>query len=102
MHHASDLVQVLQSPGNLDDDVPRKVLAEVREPDDLVEQLAAGCQLKDDVVVLFRFGKVDEVDDVGVLELAHDLDFFQNVCSLRLMSARSWNIKCGVCRHLSS
>ena len=41
MHHASDLVQVLQGPGNLDDDVPRKVLAEVREPDDLVEQLAA-------------------------------------------------------------
>lgn len=96
MHDASDLVEVLQGPGDLDDDVPRQVLAEVGEPDDLVEQLAARCQLEDDVVVLFRFGKVDEVDDVGVFQLAHDLNLLQNIRSLWPVSARSWNMKRGV------
>lgn len=75
-------VQVLQSLGDLDDDVTRKVLAKVRELHDLVEELAARCQLKDNVVVLLGFGEIEEADDVGVVEFAHNRDLFEDVCAL--------------------
>jgi hypothetical protein len=61
------LVQVLQRLGHLDDGVAGQVLGEVRQTDDLVEQFASGAQLKHNVVVLPRLGKVDELDDVGVV-----------------------------------
>lgn len=99
MHHASDLVEIFQSLGHLYDDVPRQVLAEVSEADDLVEELAAWRKLENDVVVLFGFGKVDEVDDVGVFELAHDLDLLQNVRSLRPVSVQpghEWSVTIAV------
>ncbi len=60
----------------------REVLAEVSEPDNLVEELAAGRELQDDEVMLLRLGELDQPDDVGVIELAHDLDFFEDVRSL--------------------
>jgi hypothetical protein len=75
-------VQVLQCLGDLDDGVSRKILGKVGQADDLVEQLATGTQLEDDVVVLLGFGEVDEFDNVGVVELAHDLDFLEDIGSL--------------------
>jgi hypothetical protein len=97
MDHASLFVEVLQGLRNLHNDVPREILAEVGQSDDLVEQLAAGRQLEDDVVVLPRLGKVDELDDVGVVELLHDLDFFQDVGPLRgVVSFRSKLASAGV------
>lgn len=59
--------------------MPGELLAEVREADDLVEQLAARRQLEDDVVVLPRLREVDELDDVRVIDLSHDLHLFQDV-----------------------
>jgi hypothetical protein len=62
--------------------VPRKILGEVGQADDLVEQLATRTQLENDVVVLLGFGEVDEFDNVGVIELAHNLDLLKDVGSL--------------------
>ena len=47
-----------------------------------MEQFAARTKLEDDVVVLARFGKVNQLDDVGVVKLTHDLDFLKDVRSL--------------------
>lgn len=44
-----------------------------------MEELATGRELEDDVVVLLGFRKVDELDDVGMIELPHDLNLFQDV-----------------------
>lgn len=82
MHNTFLLMQILQRLGHLRYDVTREVFAEVGEPHDLVEQFATWCKLQYDVVVLFRFGEVDELDDVGVIKLAHDLNLLENVRSL--------------------
>lgn len=47
-----------------------------------MEELATGAQLQYDVIVLFRFGEVDQADDIGMVQLAHDLNFFEDVGSL--------------------
>jgi hypothetical protein len=48
-----------------------------------VEKLATRTKLENDVVILAGFGKVDQFHDVGVVQIAHDLDFLEDVCSLR-------------------
>lgn len=48
-----------------------------------MEELASRAELKDDIVVLARLGKIDKSDDVGVIQLAHDLHLFEDVGSLR-------------------
>jgi hypothetical protein len=48
-----------------------------------VEKLATGAQLENNVVVLARLGEVDELDDIRVIQLPHDLNFFENVGTLR-------------------
>ena len=49
-----------------------------------MEELSARAQFENDVVVLPGLGEVDEADDVGMVELSHYLDFFEDVCSLWL------------------
>lgn len=82
MHDTCLLVQILQRLGDLDNDVSREVLAEVGQANDLVEELATRTKFEDQVVVLPRFGEVDQFDDVGVVQLAHNLHLFEDVCSL--------------------
>lgn len=82
MDNALLLVQVLERSGDSHDDMARKLLAEVGQSYDLVEQLATGSQLQNDVVVLLGLGEFDELDDVGMIELAHDLDLFENIGAL--------------------
>ena len=82
MHYSSLLMQILQSLRHLQDNMPRQLFAEVGESDDLVKELTARAELEDDVVVLSRFGEVDQADDIGMVQLPHDLDFFQNVGTL--------------------
>lgn len=82
MHNTSFFMQILQSVGHLRDDVTCQVFAKVRKTDDLMEELAAGAQLQDDIIVLAGFGEVDEADNVGVVELPHDLNLFQDVGAL--------------------
>lgn len=82
MNYTLLLMQILQSLCYLCDNMPGEILAEVRQTHNLVEQLAARCQFKDDVVVLARLGEVDKLDDVGMVKLAHDLHLFQNIGSL--------------------
>lgn len=87
MDSAAFFVQVLEGLCDLHNDMSRQFLAEVSEADDLVEQLAAVRQLENNVVVLPRLGKFDELDDVRVVELAHDLHLFQDVGPLSWWSA---------------
>lgn len=47
-----------------------------------MEQLTARAELENDVVELRGFRKVDESDHVGMVQLAHNLDFFQYIGSL--------------------
>lgn len=70
--------------------MPRKVFAEVCESDNLMEEFTTRAELKDDVVVLSRLREVDELDDIGMVDLSHDLDFFQDIRALenRLLLAR--------------
>ncbi len=82
MHHAFVLVQVFHSIRDLRNDMSTEILAEVGQPDDLMEELAARAELQDNVVVLTRFGEVDEFDDIGMVQLSHDLNLLENVRSL--------------------
>ena len=75
-------MQILQGRRNLKNNVSRKVFAKIGKTHDLVEELAAGAELEDDVVVLTRLGEVNELDDVRVVELPHDLDFLEDVRAL--------------------
>lgn len=52
-----------------------------------MEQFTARGKFKYDVVILSGFGKIDEFNDIRVIELAHNLHFFQDVCSLSFMLA---------------
>jgi len=47
-----------------------------------VEKFATRTQLKNDVVILLRFAELNELNDVGVIKVAHDLDFLQDIRSL--------------------
>lgn len=86
MHNTLFLVQILEGLGDLKDDVPRQVLTKVREPHDLMEKFTAWGKFEDDVVVLFRFGEVDELDDVGMIKLTHDLNLLQDIRALQTRS----------------
>ena len=44
-----------------------QVFAEVGQSNDLMEELAPRAKLKDDVVILARFGEVDEPDNVRMI-----------------------------------
>ena len=82
MHDTSILVEIFQRIRYLYNDVSREVFTKVSQTDNLVEKLATRAQLEDDVVVLPGLGEVDQVDDIRVVELAHDLNFFEDVGSL--------------------
>ena len=83
MHNTGLLMSVQKCVCHLFDDVSGKVLAEVRKADNLVEEFATWAEFEDDVVILFGFGELDKLDDVGVVNLSHDLDFFEDVCALQ-------------------
>lgn len=82
MNNALVFVQILERLGNLDNDVSRQLFAKVGEANNLVEQLATRSKLENNVVVRFRLGKVNQLDDVGVVKLSHNLDFFEDVGTL--------------------
>jgi hypothetical protein len=75
-------MEVFYRLGDLYDDMTSQILAEVGQTHDLMEQLAAGTQLQDDVVKLRRLGELDEFDNIWVIQLAHYLDFFQDIGAL--------------------
>ena len=90
MYYTGLLVEILQRFGDLGDDVAREILAKVGEANNLVEKLATRAKLEDNVVVLPCLLELDELDNVGVVDLAHDLHLFENVGTLlgaRLTSA---------------
>ena len=92
------VVQMLESPGNLGDDVAAKILGKVRQSHDLMEQFAAGAQFQDKVVISLLLLEIDELDNIGMIQSAHYRHFFENICPLvRITSARlesgKWRIK---------
>ena len=86
MHNTSFFMQISQGFCNLDDYMSTKVFGEICQTHNLMEKLATRGKLEDDVVVLSRFGKVDKLDDVGMVQLSHDLDFFEDIRSLQARS----------------
>ena len=82
MHDTSFFVEILQSLGNLRNDMSRKILAEVGQTDNLMKQLATWAEFKHDVVVLPRFLKFDKLDNVGVVDLTHDLTLLEDIGAL--------------------
>jgi len=87
MYDSGLLVKIIKSFCHLHNDVPREVFAKVSQTDNLVEELAARTQLQDDEVVLSAFREIDEADNVRVVQLAHDLDFLQDVRPLIPMTS---------------
>ena len=75
-------MKIFKSLGYLSDDMARQILAKVGKSDNLMEKLAAWRKLEDDVIEFLRLGKLDEFDDVGMVQLPHDLDLFQDVGAL--------------------
>jgi hypothetical protein len=76
-------MQVFNGLCDLDNHVSAQVFAKVCQSHDLVEQLSTRAELENDVVILSRFGKVNQLDDVWVVEVAHNLDFLQDIRSLQ-------------------
>lgn len=76
-------MEILNSFCNLCDDVTTEFLAKVCQSYDLVEQLSTWAEFENNVVELGRFGEIDQLDNVGVIELAHNLNFLEDVCSLK-------------------
>ena len=79
MNNASLLVQILKRIRHLHDHVSAQVFAKVRQANDLVEELASRAQLEDEEVVLLGLGELDQADNVGVIQLSHDLNFFEDI-----------------------
>jgi len=90
-------VQVTDRVGDLTNDVSGQVLGEISEFDDLVEKFSSlhHCKsvtdkglvflqltFEDQKVELIALGKADELDDIGVIDTSHDLNFLEDVCSL--------------------
>lgn len=82
MNNPGCLMEVLNGFGDLFNDVSAEVLTEVGQSHDLVEELASGAELQDDIVILSGFGEIDQLDDIRVVEVAHNLDFLENICTL--------------------
>lgn len=92
MHNTCFLVQILQRLRHLKDDVPRKVLTEVGETNDLMKEFSTRAKFEDDEIILPGFVKVDEFDDIRVIQLPHDLNFLEDVRALYtlLISGCPW------------
>jgi hypothetical protein len=84
MNNTCFFVQILECLGDLNNDVSGEVLAKVCQTHDLMKQFAARAQFKDDEVVLPRFMEVDELDNVWMVELSHDLYLLENICALQV------------------
>lgn len=82
MDDTTFFMQIQEGFCDLSNDMTTQVFAEIGQTNDLMEQFASRAKLQDNIVVLPRFGKVDKSDNVGMIKLSHDLDLFQNVCSL--------------------
>lgn len=82
MNNPGCLMKVFNGFGDLFNDVSAEVLTEIGQSHDLVEELASGAKLQDDVVILSGFGEVDQLDDIGVVEVAHNLDFLKDIRTL--------------------
>lgn len=72
MYHTLLFVQIPQRLRNLNNDVPTQILRKVRQPHNLVEQFSAGAQLENQVVISFGLLKVDELDNIRMIQSLHD------------------------------
>lgn len=56
--------------------------AEICHLDYAVKQLAAIAKLHDKEIIFFGLSKLDQLNNVGMSNVSHDLYFFQNICPL--------------------
>lgn len=99
MNHTRGLVEVLDGLGDLGDDMATEILREIGQTDDLVEQLPTGAEFEDDVIILARLGEVDEFNDVGMVDLSHDLHFLEDIGALWMELAQIPVVASETCRN---
>jgi len=75
MNNAHLFVQIFERLCNLYDDMSREFFAKVGQADNLVEQFTTGCKLQYNVIILPRLKEINQSNDIGMIELAHDLHF---------------------------
>jgi hypothetical protein len=73
------LVEIFKSLGHLNNDVSGKLLAKICQADNLVKKFTTWGKFQNDVIILPRFGEFDELNNIGVVELAHNLDLLQDI-----------------------
>jgi hypothetical protein len=82
MDDSGFLMQVFQCFCNLENYMTRKIFAEVCKANNLMEQFSARTEFENDKVVLARLVEINQLDDVGVIQLSHNLNFLQDIRSL--------------------
>jgi hypothetical protein len=82
MDHAAFFVKIPNTSSYLIDHMSCQVFTKVRQLDNLVKKFAPFTKFKHQVIVVIRFGKMHQFDNVGMVDAAHDLYFFQNVGTL--------------------
>jgi hypothetical protein len=82
MNYTAFFVHMSNGIGNLFDDVPTEVFTKVGHTYDTVEKFSTIAQFQYEKVVFIGFGERDELYDILMLYTSHDLNFFENVCSL--------------------
>lgn len=82
MNDSGFFVEILNRVRDLADDMSAEIFAKVGQSHDLMKQFTPGAKFKDYVIVLGRLREVDQFDDIGVVEVAHNLYFFENIRTL--------------------
>ena len=59
-----------------------QILAKICQSNNLVEELSTRAKLEDNEIVLARFRKADKFDNIWVVQLSHNLNFFENIGAL--------------------
>jgi hypothetical protein len=75
-------MQVFNSFGNLYNHMLAKVLAKICQSHNLMEQFPTRAQFKNDIAELVTLEEVDQLDDVGMVDVAHYLDLVENIGAL--------------------
>jgi hypothetical protein len=65
-----------------------EVLAKITQSHDLREQFPSSAQFENDVAKLVAFEEVDQLNYVGMVDVAHYLDLVENIGALRKMRVK--------------
>lgn len=76
-------MEVFNGIGNLYNHMLAEVLAKISQSHDLREQFPSRAQFENDVAKLAAFDEVDQLNYVGMVDVAHYLDLVENLGALK-------------------